>query len=105
MPVCDTCGKQFGGDVNTHKSGKACKKAALLKVKVEVQEDNRKWRIVSTYAETVVGERIYNLEAWFWDGCPVRFTELWHVLDSGTSIRALEEIAIKEVGLLKSNKV
>ncbi len=105
MPVCDTCGKQFGGDVNTHKSGKACKKAALLKVKVKVQEDNRKWRIVSTNAETVPGERIYALEAWFWDGCPVRFTELWHVLDSGTSIRALEEFAIKEVGLLKSNKV
>jgi hypothetical protein len=102
--ICDKCGKRFGGNIETHQAGNACKKKNVALVKVEAEKDNRRWRIVSTNAETVAGERIYALEAWFWDGCPVRATERWHVLESGSSPKALEEIA-KEEGLLQSNKV
>lgn len=104
MPVCNNCGKAVGGDMNVHKSGKNCKKKKAALVQIKANEDNRKWRIVSTNAETVAGERIYALQAWFWDGCPVRATEMWHVLESGSSPKFLEEIA-KEEGLLQSNKV
>jgi len=101
MPVCKRCNKQYSY-IDIHRMGTDCRKAPL--VKVEAIEDKRQWRIVSTNAETVAGERIYALQAWFWDGCPVRATEMWHVLASGTSFEALEEIA-KEEGLLESNKV
>jgi hypothetical protein len=100
--ICDKCGKRFGGNIETHQAGNACKKAALVKIKAN--EDNRKWRIVSTNAETVAGERIYALEAWFWDGCPVRATEMWHVLASGSSPEALVKLA-EEEGLKADKKV
>lgn len=101
MPVCKRCKKQYD-NLCLHELGTDCRKAPL--VKVEAIEDKRQWRIVSTNAETVAGERIYALQAWFWDGCPVRATEMWHVLASGSSPEALAEIA-KEEGLLQSNKV
>jgi hypothetical protein len=104
MPVCTNCGKAVGGDMNVHKSGKACKKKKAALVKIVAEQNTNKWRIVSTNAETVPGERIHALEAWFWDGCPMRATEMWHVLASGTSIKLLEEIA-KEEGLLMTYKV
>ena len=102
MPVCKRCNKQYSYNIDIHRMGTDYRKAPL--VNVEAIEDKRQWRIVSTKAETVAGERIYALQAWFWDGCPVRATEMWHVLASGTSFEALEEIA-KEEGLLESNKV
>lgn len=101
MPVCKRCNKQYGKR-DLHDIYNGCRKAPL--VKIQANEDNRQWRIVSTNSETVAGERIYALQAWFWDGCPVRATEMWHVLESGTSPKTLEEIA-KEEGLLQSNKV
>lgn len=101
MPVCKRCKKPYNGS-SLHELCMDCRKAPL--VKVEAEKNNNKWRIVSTNAETVAGERIYALQAWFWDGCPVRATEMWHVLASGSSPEALEEIA-KEEGLLQSKKV
>jgi hypothetical protein len=102
MPVCKRCNKQYD-NLCLHELGTDCRKAPL--VKVEAEKNNNKWRIVSTKAETVAGERIYALQAWFWDGCPVRATETWHVLASGTSFEALEEIAKKEWLLQSNNKV
>lgn len=101
MPVCKRCKKQYD-NLCLHELGTDCRKAPL--VKVESEKKDHKWRIVSKDAETMAGERIYALKALFWDGSPVSATERWDELQSGTSIKLLEEIA-EEEGLIQSNKV